>query len=361
MFRPCTPFFRKSAHKHHVLCEYRKLLRQTKQFDPVEQTYLWSWIRERFHHNKRQTSPTQASQYLSNGTWASLVMSAALNGSTTQRQYISDLAYGRTGYLKDVAQQVREFHHPTKPCQTIRDVRPRSSRIHQPHKAYWIPLDLRVFSVPQHLLDRIRDEDERDRLRERRKRQRRELRLAREISELTNAVNEGNHAVRDSGLLPEAFTSVPAVAKSPFHIPGVAGNPLWIPPRIKLHLDPPFVQHVRASSGFELYKVNGRKPPHWLAAKVAASYRKLSHRLHLHEFYYYFAQDLKLEEEFEARLGVYDPGYWIYASNYREYLRNKIKESSGNGSVDVGSCEMGAEEWNSRAMLQRAMQEFAND
>ncbi|KAJ2585354.1 hypothetical protein IWW49_004649, partial [Coemansia sp. RSA 1797] len=146
MFRPRTPFFRKSAHKHHVLCEYRKLLRQTKQFDPVEQTYLWSWIRERFHHNKRQTSPTQASQFLSDGTWASLVMSAALDGSTTQRQYISDLAYGRTGYLKDVAQQVREFHHPTKPCQTIRDVRPRSSRIHQPHKAYWIPLDLRVFS-----------------------------------------------------------------------------------------------------------------------------------------------------------------------------------------------------------------------
>ncbi|KAJ2820985.1 hypothetical protein IWW50_004832, partial [Coemansia erecta] len=327
MFRPRAPFFRKAAHRQHVFSEYRKLLRQTKLFqDPVEQTYLWSWIRERFHHNKRQTSPDQTALYLSDGVWASLVMAAALNGAVSQQQYINDLAYGRTGYLKDVAQSIQEFHHPTKTCQAIRDVRLRSARIHLPHRAYWIPLDLRAFTVPQYLLERFRAEDERERRREIKRHERREKRLAKEMNELAHAVSQGNHALQDSGLLPGAFTSVPAVASSPYKIPGVAGNPLWIPPKIKNRVDPPFVQHVRTSSGFELYKVNGRKPPHWLAAKIAASYRKLTQRLEQHEFYYRFTEDLKLEEEFEARLGISDPGYWFYTSNYRDYLRNKIKE-----------------------------------
>ncbi|KAJ1873531.1 hypothetical protein LPJ55_002192 [Coemansia sp. RSA 990] len=336
MFRNKLPFFRTASHRSQILSEYRRLLRQAKQFeDPVEQTYLWSWIRERFHYNKRQTSPSKVQIQLSDGVWASIIMTDALSGVESQKRLISDLAYGRTGYLKVVAQKVNEFYHPTKICQMIRDVRPRSSRIHQPNRAYWIPLDLRAFSVPQHLLDRIAQYDEQDRQRQIKRRERREQRLERELHNMTKAINNGNKALYESGLLPEAFTSTPEVAQSPRAIPGVSGNILWTPKIHNYQGDPPVVQHIRTSSGFELYKVNGRKPPHWLAVKVAASFRKLVRRVILHEFYFHIIDDLVLEEEFESRLGISDPGYWIYASNYRDYLRGKIKESSGISNIDA--------------------------
>ncbi|KAJ2380845.1 hypothetical protein H4S02_006492 [Coemansia sp. RSA 2611] len=362
MFRPRAPFFRRTDHKRHVLYEYRKLLRQASQFeDPVERTYLWSWIRERFHHHKRQTSPKQAATQLSDGVWASLVISAALGGAADQKLYINDLAYGRTGYLKGVAQAIHEFHHPTKPCQMVRDVRPRSARIHQPHRAYWIPLDLRAFPVPQHLLDRIAAYDERDRQRELERRRRRDLRLAKEIKLLTSAVNQGSSALRDSGLLPEAFTST--AIQSPYRVSGMAGNSLWVPPTIKNCVDPPFVQRVRTSSAVEMYRVNGRKPPHWLGAKIAFLYQRIARKVILHEYYYYLAQDLKLEEEFEAQLGISDPGYWIFASNYRDYLRNKIKESSGQSSVDVyqDAQDDSLDDGDGQLLLENAMQDFADE
>ncbi|KAJ2850546.1 hypothetical protein IWW36_001796 [Coemansia brasiliensis] len=336
MFRNKVPFFRTASHRGQILSEYRRLLRQAKQFaDPVEQTYLWSWIRERFHSNKRQTAPKKVELQRSDGVWASIIMADALNGIDSQKQLINDLAYGRTGYLKMVAQKINEFYHPTKICQAIRDVRPRSSRIHQPKRAYWIPLDLRAFSVPQHLLDRIAEYDEQDRQRQIKRRERREQRLAREIQSMTKAINNGNDALYESGLLPEAFTSTPEVAQSPAAIPGVSGNILWTPKIKNYNRDPPVVQHIRTSSGFELYKVNGRKPPHWLAVKIAASFRKLVRRVNLHEFYFHIIDDLRMEEEFEAQLGISDPGYWIYASNYRDYLRGKIKETSGISNIDA--------------------------
>ncbi|KAJ2845402.1 hypothetical protein GGI22_006569, partial [Coemansia erecta] len=127
MFRPKVPFFRTAQHKRKILSTYKHLLRQTKSFDdPVEQTYLWSWIRERFHQDKRQTSPKRVEQQLSDATWVSLVMDAAAQGSGEQKQLIGDLAYGRKGWLKDVAEDISQYRHPTKLCSLIRDVRPRS-------------------------------------------------------------------------------------------------------------------------------------------------------------------------------------------------------------------------------------------
>ncbi|KAJ2777046.1 hypothetical protein H4R18_005362 [Coemansia javaensis] len=325
MFRPKAPFFRLAGHRRRILAEYRRLLRQSKRFeDPVEQTYLWSWIRERFHHNKRETSPRKVEVQLSDAAWASLAMRDALAGGSEQRAYISDLAYGRRGWLKDVAQKIREHCHPTAPCQLVRDVRPRSARIHQPHRAYWIPLDLRAFAVPQRVLDQLADYDRRERRREERRRRQREQRLAREIALLTDAVNGGNRLLWDAGLVPGAFAE--QARQSPSRIPGMAGNPAWIPPAIRNCVDPPFVQHVRTSIGYEFYRVNGRKPPHWLGVKIAALYRRVAWRLEQHELYFGLTQDLRLEEVFEARLGVRDAGYWIYASNYREYLRGKLRE-----------------------------------
>ncbi|KAJ2156468.1 hypothetical protein GGF46_005171 [Coemansia sp. RSA 552] len=327
MFRPRAPFFRQATHRAHVLSEYRRLIRRAEQFDdPVERTYLRSWIRERFHFNKRQTSPAQVQSQLSDGVWAYLVMSDALEQRNDQHRVVSDLAFGRQGYLKDIAQQVREFCHPTNPCHLLYDVRPRASRIQQPHRAYWIPLDPRAFSIPEHLVERLRQQHERDSRRERERRRRRDVRLRREIAAMTDAVRRGNPYLRDSGLLKGAFTQ--EALRSPDQIPGIAGNPGWIPPKIRNRLDPPFVQHVRASAGVEFYRVNGRKPPHWLACKIAALYRRSTRHVQLHEFYFGMVEDLRLEEEFEQRLGIEDGGYWIYARNYREYLRGKVKENT---------------------------------
>ncbi|KAJ2617471.1 hypothetical protein H4S08_000313 [Coemansia sp. RSA 1365] len=367
MFRPKIPFFRKAEHRSRITSEYRRLLVQAEKFsDPVERTYLRSWIRERFHYNKQQTSPTQVEMQLGDAIWASLVMDDALAGVKSQKQYINDLAYGRTGLLKDVVQSIREFYHPTKICQLIRDVRPRSSRIHLPNRAYWIPLDLRAFDVPQHLLDRIKRYDEKMQSREAETRKKLEGRIAKEIAVMTREVNRGNKYLWDAGLLPGAFSSVPEVANSPDHIPGIAGNPAWIPPKIKYRLDPPFVQHLQTSIGFEYFSVNARRPPHWLAAKIAAAYRTVSRRLLQHEFYFYFIEDLRLEEEFEARLGINDPGYHIYASNYREYLRGKIKrnlllraEATLEDSQLKDLIEDGSEEYN--RMEEYAMEQVYGD
>ncbi|KAI9503780.1 hypothetical protein GGI25_003837 [Coemansia spiralis] len=337
IFRPKQPFFRQLWHRQRILSTYRKLLRQAKQFsDPVEKTYLWSWIRERFHHNKRQTSPRQVDSQLSDAMWTQLVMASALSGGCGQeKKLIGDLAYGRRGWLKDVMVEIGRFNHPTKACQLIRDVRPRSSKIHQPHRAYWIPLDLRAFSVPPGMLQRIREEDEAARRHKRRKRERRERRLGREIQAMTNAINNGNTALRESGLLRDAFSYEPSVMYSDCYIPGVVGNPAWLPPRIEAQEDPPVVQHVRTSIGYEFLRINARKPPHWLGARIAAEYRAVTKRLLKHEFYFYMIRDLQLEEEFEARLGVEDPGYWVFARNYREYLRYKIKTFTVPPGEDV--------------------------
>ncbi|KAJ2900570.1 hypothetical protein IWW38_000447 [Coemansia aciculifera] len=263
-------------------------------------------------------------------------MESALPPSTNSesKRLISDLAYGRRGWLKQVSQYVGEFHHPTKSCSMIRDVRPRSSRIHQPHPAYWIPLDLRAFHVPAYLLQRMADEDERKKRRRREIERRRLVLLGRELGAMTESVvRGGNVFLRDAGLLPGAFSSDIRV-RNPSYLPGVAGNVAWMPPKIKARVDPPFVQHVRASSGFEFYKVNARKPPYWLGNRIKASYEAAARKLILHEFYYHFVDDLRLEEEFESRLGIEDRGYWRYAANYRDYLRYRIKNGTFASSDD---------------------------
>ncbi|KAJ2699345.1 hypothetical protein H4218_002734 [Coemansia sp. IMI 209128] len=345
LFRPKKPFFRTSWHKHRILSLYKRLLRQTHQFtDPVERQYLWSWIRERFHHNKRQTSPAQVNQQLSDAHWASLLMESAVDGNQEQARYISDLAYGRVGWLKHVAQYVREFHHPTKSCEMLRDVRPRSSRIHQPHPAYWIPLDLRAFRVPSYLVQRMEEDDECKRRRREELDRRKVVMLGRELGAMAEAVRNGNPFLRDVGLLPGAFSSNIRV-RNAHYLPGVAGNVAWIPPKIKARMDPPFVQHVRTSSGFEFYKVNARKPPQWLGNRIKASYEVAARNLLLHEFYFHFVDDLKLEEEFEARLGIVDPGYWKYAANYRDYLRYRIKNGTFSSKDEDSLLSSDVEDW----------------
>ncbi|KAJ1932507.1 hypothetical protein FBU59_006347, partial [Linderina macrospora] len=147
MFRPKIPFFRTLAHRHQIQSSYRVLLRLTRRFsDPVERTYLYSWIRERFHTNSYQTSPFKVNNLLSDAKWAELVLTDALSGHPTQCQLISDLAYARTGYLHTIQQTLNEFHHPTKSCALIRDVRPPHSKSRQPHPAYRIPVDQRAIT-----------------------------------------------------------------------------------------------------------------------------------------------------------------------------------------------------------------------
>ncbi|KAJ1725056.1 hypothetical protein LPJ53_000705 [Coemansia erecta] len=321
------------------------MLKQTRHFaDPVEQRYLWSWIRERFRYNKRETSPKKVERQLGDAASVIQTMAGALSGAADQQRRISDLAYGRTGWLKDVAQEIREFHHPTKPCDLVRDVRPRSSRMLHPHPAYRIPIDLQAFEVPAHILQRMLDEDAHERRRAEEKRRRKRLRLARELAAMTEAVNNGNAFLLESGLVPGAFSVEPSVSRGPAYVPGVVGNPAWIPPKIRNRLDPPFVQHVRASSGCEFLRVNGRKPPHWLSNRISASFRLTARRLERHEFYYHFVEDLRLEEEFEARLGIEDRGYWLYAKNYRDFLRARLKNFSlQSPHVDLQDKELEAQ------------------
>ncbi|KAJ2657162.1 hypothetical protein IWW48_004639 [Coemansia sp. RSA 1200] len=334
MFRPKRPFFRTPAHKKTVLSTYRGLLRQAKSYDgdAVEKTYLWSWIRERFHHHKYLTSPSVVDQRLSDAAWASLVISEATirgdgGGDAGPRKLISDLAYARRGWLKDIADQINRYAHPTKPCALIRDTRPRGARIRQPHPAYRVPVDMRAIAVPGRLVQQLRDADEERKKLRAKQRERRERKRAREIEAMAEAVNGGNHLVRGSGLLGDAFAYHPHALHGRNYVAGVVGNPAWIPPRIRQPTrgDPPVVQHVRSSIGYEFLRINTRKPPHWLGAKIAAQYRAVIKRLHKHEFYFYMAQDLALEEDFESRLGISDPGYARYARNYREYLRQRIR------------------------------------
>ncbi|KAJ1955021.1 hypothetical protein EC988_002111 [Linderina pennispora] len=318
MFRPKIPFFHKLSHKRQIWSSYRSLLRLAHRFtDPVERTYLHSWIRERFHTNTFQTSPQKVATSLSDAKWAELVLASALDGNASQQQLISDLAYARTGYLHTIRQRLAEFHHPTKSCQLIRDVRPSHSRRRQPHPAYRIPVDPRAIPIPPHLLARIHDEDAREQRRLKALRTKRDRARARQISALAAAVNQGSCAM-DSGLVPGAF--MPSDS-----LPGINGNPAYLPPKPKFSVDPPLVQHVRASSGFEFLRVNSRKPSHALSARIAKSFRDVAKWLHRHEFFFYFTEDLKLEEEFEQRLGIEDPGYWVYARNYRNFLRNRIR------------------------------------
>ncbi|KAJ2564349.1 hypothetical protein IW140_005787 [Coemansia sp. RSA 1813] len=308
--------------------------------DPVEQTYLWSWIRERFHYNKRQTAPKTVEQQLSDATWASLVMDAATQGIGEQAQLVNDLAYGRRGWLKDVAKEIARYAHPTKPCALVRDVRPRAARIHQPHRAYWIPLDVRAFRVPSHVLDQIKEEERAVARRKAKQRAFREKRLAKEIDALASAVNGGNTLVAQSGLLGDAYAYEPSVLYGANYVPGVIGNPAWIPPKIRNRQDPPIVQHVRSSIGYEFLRINARKPPYWLGARIASEYRVVTKRLLKHEFFFHMIEDLKLEEEFERRLGIEDTGYWIYARNHREFLRHKIKTLTISPGEDVQNSDI---------------------
>ncbi|KAJ2762112.1 hypothetical protein H4S06_000840 [Coemansia sp. BCRC 34490] len=347
MFRPKRPFFRTPAHKRTVLSAYRGLLRQAKSYggDAVEKTYLRSWIRERFHHHKHLTSPGAVDQRLSDAAWASLVISEATTEAGTEetgpRRLISDLAYARRGWLKDVADQIGRYAHPTKPCALVRDTRPRSAQLRQPHPAYRVPVDPRAIAVPGRVVQQLREADEaRKRLRAE-QRARRERRRAREIEAMAESVDGGgNRLARGSGLLGDAFAYHPHALHGRNYVAGVVGNPAWVPPRIRQpppRGDPPVVQHVRSSIGYEFLRINTRKPPHWLGAKIAAQYRAVIRRLHKHEFYFYMAQDLALEEDFERRLGISDPGYARYARNYREYLRQRIRTFtvvSGEGVQD---------------------------
>ncbi|KAJ2548664.1 hypothetical protein EV175_004741 [Coemansia sp. RSA 1933] len=268
-------------------------------------------------------------------------MDAAIGGAVEQKQMIGDLAYGRTGWLKDVAREIDRYRHPTKPCSWIRDVRPRASRIHQPHRAYRIPLDLRAFTVPQGLLDQIKREDDAEGKQRIRRRMIRERKLAREINAMAAAVNQGNTMVAQSGLLGDAYAYEPSVLHKDHYVEGTTiGNQAWIPPKIKNRQDPPVVQHKRTSIGFEFLRINTRKPPHWLGARIANGYKTVAKRLHTHEFYYYITEDLKLEEEFEHRLGIDDKGYWVYTWNYREYLRYKIKTFTYAPGEDIQDSEL---------------------
>ncbi|KAJ2725571.1 hypothetical protein GGI07_001200 [Coemansia sp. Benny D115] len=329
IFRPYQPFFRKPEHRARVLGSLRQLLRLAQQFsDPVEQTYLRSWIRERFHHNKRNSAPKKAQHDLDEAQRALAMLQEALDGSVPQQKHINDLAYGRTGWLKYVMEQIMQYDHPTKACPLIRDTRPQSSQIHQPHKAYRIPLDLRAFSVPEHLMKRIHKEDRKMRHVCLEKRRRADVLRGREIEALGEAVSGGNEFLWQAGLVPGAFSVEPSVLRGPSYVPGVLGNPAWIPPKVSNRMDPPFVQHVRASSGCEFLRINTRKLPHWQSARIAVSYQKIANRVQRHEFYYYFVDDLRLEEEFEERLGVRDRGYWMFARNYRDFLRAKVKTFS---------------------------------
>ncbi|KAJ2848160.1 hypothetical protein GGI22_005792, partial [Coemansia erecta] len=115
--------------------------------------------------------------------------------------------------------------------------------------------------------------------------------------------------------------------------------------------DPPIVQHVGSSVGFEFLRINSRKPPYRLGARIAAAYRLVTKRLLKHEFFFYMIEDLKLEEEFEQRLGIDDKGYWVYAMNQREFLRYKLKSMTITPGEDVQNSELlrkvkeGAEEY----------------
>ncbi|KAJ1968344.1 hypothetical protein IWQ62_001303 [Dispira parvispora] len=149
MFRSKVPFFKTPDHRLPTLHLYRHMLRLSGQFvDDVHRTYLKSWLRERFRYYRRLRSPQLTQQRLVEAHQTHQRLQRALKGDQGELNLVDDLAYGRFGRVYDVIQWIKQYRNLRKPCRLALDMRSDAARRRDPHPAYRIPLDSRVFSPP---------------------------------------------------------------------------------------------------------------------------------------------------------------------------------------------------------------------
>ncbi|KAJ1924486.1 hypothetical protein IWQ60_005158 [Tieghemiomyces parasiticus] len=142
-------FFRHTAkHRLNVLGLYRSLLRLAYRLpDNVQVTYVRNWTRERFRFNRHTQGHRLLARCQAEADQARERLTRAVQGDPAERRLISDLAYGRFGRVFDTIQRIKAHHDPRKWCRNL-DLRSGRSRKRDPHPAYRIPMDVRVFTPP---------------------------------------------------------------------------------------------------------------------------------------------------------------------------------------------------------------------
>ncbi|KAJ1986594.1 hypothetical protein H4R33_003263 [Dimargaris cristalligena] len=145
MTRTKLPFFKTAEHRLPVLALYRNLLRLAGRFrDDIEQRYLKCWLRERFRFFMHLVSPLQTQQRLQDALEIQGRLSRALQGDTGEQKFVNDLAYGQFGRIYDII-------YRRKRCRYLDDIRSSAAIKRDPHPAYRITLDPRVYSPPERL------------------------------------------------------------------------------------------------------------------------------------------------------------------------------------------------------------------
>ncbi|CAG8729886.1 2725_t:CDS:2 [Dentiscutata erythropus] len=142
-YRPRRPFWQLPQHRLPVLSLYKTLLRLSKTFpNDIHKKYLYFAIREKFRSRRYETSVMSTIKHLKEAQECRLTLQKALQGDKESFKHIDDLAWGRKGRLKKVL-EVQKIH------KLVYDTRTVQSRMIDPHRAYRVPLDPRLYKPPR--------------------------------------------------------------------------------------------------------------------------------------------------------------------------------------------------------------------
>ncbi|GES82528.1 hypothetical protein RCL_jg25347.t2 [Rhizophagus clarus] len=148
--KPKRPFWKLPQHRIPVLSLYKSLLKISKSFpDDLHQKYLFYNIRQNFRLRRHETSINKTVEHLKEAQECKSNMIKALKGNQELFQHIDDLAWGRKGRLKEVLDILANWKRP-KLHKFVLDTRTHGARILDPHSAYRIPLDKRLYTAPEY-------------------------------------------------------------------------------------------------------------------------------------------------------------------------------------------------------------------
>ncbi|RHZ45169.1 hypothetical protein Glove_688g36 [Diversispora epigaea] len=154
--RPRRPFWKLPQHRLPVLSLYKTLLKITELFpEAIHRKYLFYTIRDKFRYRRHETSVTNTTKFLEEAKECRNTLLNALKGDKVAFQHIDDLAWGRKGRLQAILTLLRTKKWKTKTkanrgiLRIVSDTRSMESRKKDPHPAYKIPLDRRLYSPPR--------------------------------------------------------------------------------------------------------------------------------------------------------------------------------------------------------------------
>ncbi|CAG8445053.1 15733_t:CDS:2 [Rhizophagus irregularis] len=148
--KPKRPFWKLPQHRLPVLSLYKSLLNTSRSFpDDLHQKYLFYNIRLNFRLRRHETSISKTVEYLKEAQECKSIIIKALKGNQEAFQHIDDLAWGRKGRLKEVLDILANWKRP-KLHKFVLDTRTHGARTLDPHPAYRIPLDKRLYTPPEY-------------------------------------------------------------------------------------------------------------------------------------------------------------------------------------------------------------------